>query len=76
MSNLLMENKENLITINPKVKEKGFKNNNLKIEEPPNAFNVVQKRIKGLLNTKYYAVIDLQNSKRTSIYNLFFRLFL
>ena len=28
-----------------------------------------------LLNTKYNTIIDFQNSKRTSIYNLFFRLF-
>ena len=63
MSNLLMENKENLITINPKVKEKGFKNNNLKIEEPPNAFNGVQKRIKGLLNTKYYNELSAKHKK-------------
>jgi len=58
-----MENKENLITINPKVKEKGFKNNNLKIEESPNAFNGVQKRIKGLLNTKYYNELSANHKK-------------
>ena len=58
-----MENKENLITINPKVKEKGFKNNNLKIEESPNAFNGVQKRIKGLLNTKYYNELSAKHKK-------------
>ena len=58
-----MENKENLITINPKVKEKGFKNNNLKIEESPNAFNGVQKRIKGLLNTKYYNKLSAKHKK-------------
>ena len=63
MSNLLMENKENLITINPKVKEKGFKNNNLKIEESPNAFNGVQKRIKALLNTKYYNELSAKHKK-------------
>ena len=58
-----MENKENLITINPKVKEKGFKNNNLKIEESPNAFNGVQKRIKALLNTKYYNELSAKHKK-------------
>ena len=58
-----MKNKENLITINPKVKEKGFKNNNLKIEESPNAFNGVQKRIKGLLNTKYYNELSAKHKK-------------
>ena len=58
-----MKNKENLITINPKVKEKGFKDNNLKIEESPNAFNGVQKRIKGLLNTKYYNELSAKHKK-------------
>ena len=49
-----MSNKENLITVNPTVKEKGFKNKNIKIEELTNDCNAVQKRINGLLNTQYY----------------------
>jgi len=56
-----MSSKENLITVNPAVKQKGFKNKNFKVVELTNDCNAVQKRINGLLKTKYYNELSEKN---------------